>query len=73
MLVEFAKDAGVLEYTLDGIAGPLDCALNYSNPKARMLLKNGVDGEHTVVMRLVSGERMAIAAFLLNGTVLSVR
>ncbi len=73
VLVEFAKDAGVLEYSVDGIAGTLDCALNYSNPKARMLLKNGTDGEHTVTMRLVSGERMAIAAFLLNGTVMSVR
>ena len=72
VLVEFAKDAGVLEYSVDGIAGTLDCALDYSNPKARMLLKNGIDGEHTVTMRLVSGERMAIAAFLLNGTVLSV-
>lgn len=74
VLVEFAKDAGVLEYSVDGgTPETLDCALNYSNPKARMLLKNGTDGEHTVTMRLVSGERMAIAAFLLNGTVLSVR
>ncbi len=73
VLVEFAKDAGVLEYSVDGIVGMLDCALNYSNPKARLLLKNGIYEEHTVTMRLVSGERMAIAAFLLNGTVLSVQ
>ncbi len=73
VLVEFAKDAGVLEYSVDGGAPEvLDCQLNYSNPKARMLLKNGTDGEHTVTVRLSSGDRMAIAAFLLNGTVSSV-
>ncbi len=74
VLVEFANDAGVLEYRIDGGAPKtLDCVLNYSNPKARMLLKNGTDEEHTVMMRLVSGDRMAVAAFLLNGTVLSVK
>ena len=74
VLVEFAKDAGVLEYSIDGGAPEtLDCVLGYSNPKARMLLKNGDDREHTATMRMSSGDRMAIAAFLLNGTVLSVK
>ncbi len=73
VLVEFAKDAGVLEYRIDGGTPEiLNCRLDYSNPKARLFLKNGTGGEHTVSMRLSSGDRMAIAAFLLNGTVLSV-
>ncbi len=74
VLVEFAPDAGVLEYSVDGgELQTLDCALNYSNPKARMLLKNSANDRHTVTMRLQTADaRMAIAAFLLNGTVLSV-
>lgn len=74
VLVEFAEDAGVLEYSIDGGAyQQLNCKLDYSNPKARILLKGGTNGEHTITMRLGSGSRMAIAAFLLNGTVQSVR
>ena len=73
VLVEFAKDAGVLEYSIDGSTPEvLDCVLGYSNPKARMLFKNGTESEHTITVRMSSGDRMAIAAFLLNGTVLSV-
>lgn len=74
VLVEFSTDAGVLEYSVDGgELQALDCALNYSNPKARMLLKDGADDRHTVTMRLQTADaRMAIAAFLLNGTVTSV-
>lgn len=69
VLVEFAADAGKLEYSIDGGAyQTLDCNLSYSNPKARLLLKNGTNGEHTITMRMKSGSRMAIAAFLLNGT-----
>ncbi len=73
VLVEFADDAGVLEYSVDGGAyQQLNCKLDYSNPKARMLLENAADTEHTITMRLGSGARMAIAAYLLNGTVISV-
>ena len=73
LLLEYAKDAGVLEYSVDGgAAQTLDCYLSYSNPKARLLLKDGADTEHTVTFQLKTGSRMAIAAFLLNGTILSV-
>ncbi len=73
VLVEFDTDAGELEYSVDGGAyQQLDCALSYSNPKARMLLENAANTEHTVTMRLGSGARMAIAAYLLNGTIISV-
>ncbi len=73
VLVEFAEGAGVLEYSIDGGAyQQLDCVLNYSNPKARMLLENAANTEHTITMRLASGSRMAIAAYLLNGTITSV-
>lgn len=73
VLVQFAKDAGVLEYSIDGGAyQQLNCYLNYSNPKARMLLENAANTEHTITMRLASGSRMAIAAYLLNGTIISV-
>ncbi len=74
VLVEFAEDAGVLEYSIDGgTYQRLNCSLDYSNPKARLLLKNGTNGEHTITMRLSGTGRMAIAAFLLNGTVQSVQ
>ena len=74
VLVEKATNAGKLEYSIDGGSyQTVDCYKEYSNPKAVPLLKNGTDGEHTVTMRMKSsGPRMAIAAFLLNGTVISV-
>ena len=73
VLVDFAKDAGVLEYSVDGGAyEQLNCHLDYSNPKARMLLENAANTEHTIVMRMASGSRMQIAAYLLNGTLISV-
>ncbi|MBQ9963936.1 MAG: SGNH/GDSL hydrolase family protein [Clostridia bacterium] len=73
VLVDFAKDAGVLEYSVDGGAyQELNCYLDYSNPKARMLLENAANTEHTITMRLASGSRMQIAAYLMNGTLVSV-
>lgn len=73
VLVEFAEDAGVLEYSVDGgVYQQLPCSLDYSNPKARMLLENAANTEHMITMRLESGSRMAIAAYLLNGTLVSV-
>ncbi len=75
VLVEKAPTAGKLEYSIDGGAyQTIDCYKEYSNPTAVPLLKNGTDGEHTIVMRMGSGgSRIAIAAFLLNGTVTSVK
>ncbi|MBQ9860638.1 MAG: SGNH/GDSL hydrolase family protein [Clostridia bacterium] len=73
VLVEFAEVAGVLEYSVDGgTYQQLNCNLNYSNPKARMLLENAANTEHTITMRLASGSRMQIAAYLMNGTLVSV-
>ncbi len=73
VLVDFAADAGMLEYSIDGGAyQQLNCYLDYQNPKARMLLENVANTEHTITMRLASGSRMAIAAYLLNGTISSV-
>ncbi len=74
VLVGFAPDAGVLEYSVDGgTYQQLNCYLDYQNPKARMLLENAANAEHTITMRLGSGDCLEIAAYLLNGTLVSVR
>lgn len=75
VLVTFAEDAGVLEYSVDGgIYEELDCYLNYSNPKARMLLENGQNSKHTIILRLRdNGKRMAIQGFMFNGADLTVQ
>lgn len=74
VLAEYAKDAGVLGYSVDGGAyQQINCNMSYSNPKALILLKNGANTEHTVTLRLESGSRMAIAAFFLNGTITKVQ
>ena len=76
VLVEFGPECGVLEYVIDGgEVQTLDCNLGYSNPKARILLQNAENTEHVITLKLqaVEERRMAIAAFLLNGTVLGIK
>jgi len=76
LLVQFVSDdARVLEYSVDGGAyQQLKCTFTQKspNPKARMLLENAANTEHTITMRLGSGSRMEIAAYLLNGTIVNV-
>ena len=76
LLLEFAEDAGTLEYRIDGgVAKTLSCSLNYSNPKVELLMENASNTEHAVTFRLQPGanKRMAVAAFMINGNIISVQ